>query len=271
MSEGRLAGKVALITGAGSGVGRATALLFAKEGARVIAAGRTLAKCEETAEQVAGAGGECLPVLCDVTNSEQVQAMIEQAVAKFGELHVIVNNAGIGYAAEFADPPVSMLDVINTPEADWHTVMDTTLTSVFLTSKFGIPEIIRSGGGAVVNISSMMGIRSSWDGHAYTAAKAGMNNLTGSLAMRYAADGVRVNCVALGGIDTPMIRPRIMSGGKSPLAPEGARTQPAGRGIPLGRLGEPIEIAYPILWLASDEASYVTGAVLIADGGATLW
>ncbi len=270
MNNGRLAGKVAIITGAGSGVGRSTAHLFAQEGARVIAAGRTLGKCEETAEQVAAAGGECLPVLCDVTDGEQVRAAIEQGVEKFGALHVIVNNAGIGYAAEFAEPPVSMQDVLNTPEKDWHIVMDTILTSAYLTSKHGIPRIIASGGGAVVNVSSMMGVRSSWDGHAYSAAKAGMNNLTGSLAMRYAADGVRVNCVALGGINTPMIEPRVQ-GKPSPLTPKDAKQPPPSRGVPLGRLGEPEEIAYPILWLASDEGSYVTGAVLVADGGATLW
>lgn len=270
MSDGRLAGKVALVTGAGSGVGRATALLFAEEGARVIAAGRTLGKCEETAERISAQGGQCLPVRCDVTDSDDVQAMVDESVEKFGALHVIVNNAGIGYSAEFANPPVSMQDVLNTPEKDWRTVMDTILTSVFLTSKYGIPKIIESGGGAMVNVSSMMGVRSAWDGHAYTAAKAGMNNLTGSLAMRYAADGVRVNCVALGGINTPMIEQRVQ-GQPSPFAPKDGRTPPPGRGVPLGRLGEPEEIAFPILWLASDEASYITGAVLVADGGATLW
>lgn len=270
MSEGRMAGKVALITGAGSGVGRATALLFAKEGARVVAAGRTLSKCEETAKLVADEGGECLPVLCDVTETEQVEAMVASTVQRFGALHSIVNNAGIGYAAEFADPPVSMQDVVHITEQDWHTVMDTILTSVFLVCKQGIPHIIAAGGGSVVNISSMMGVRSSWNGHAYSAAKAGMNNLTGSLAVRYAAGGVRVNCVALGAVNTPMIQPLFTSGGKLPMTPEG-ETPPPNRPAPIGRIGEPIEIAYPILWMASDEASFVTGAVLVADGGATAW
>ncbi len=266
----RLEGKIAIITGAGSGVGRATSVLFAREGAKVIAAGRTLSKCEETARLVQQEGGECLPVRCDVAVSEDVQAMIDAAVDGFGALHVIVNNAGIGYSAEFADPPVSMQDVVGTPDEDWHTVLDITLTSVFLTGKYGIPRIIESGGGAVVNVSSVMGVRSSWDGHAYSAAKAGMNNLTGSLAVRYAQQGVRVNCVALGGVDTPMIRPRIEAAqraaerGESPQAPRG-------RGAPLGRMAQPEEIAYPILWLASDEASFVTGAVLSVDGGATAW
>lgn len=266
----RLAGKVALITGAGSGVGRATAKLFAQEGAKIIAAGRTLSKCEETADQIAYHGGQCLPVLCDVTDSEQVQTMIATGVEKYGALHAIINNAGIGYSAEFADPPVSMQDVVNTPDGDWDKVMDIILKSIFLTSKYGIPKIVESGGGSVVNISSMMGVRPGWDGHAYCAGKAGLNNLTGSLAMRYAGDGVRVNCVALGAINTPMISERVQ-GKQSPLTPQHARQPPPSRGIPLGRLGEPIEIAYPILWLASDEASYITGAVLVADGGATLW
>ena len=270
MTERRLKGKVALITGAGSGVGRATAILFAKEGARVVAAGRTLAKCEETARLVESAGGQCHPIHCDVSNSEDVQIMIAGTLELFDALHVIVNNAGIGYSAEFADPPVSMQDVVNTPDKDWHTVLDTTLTSIFLTSKYGIPRIIESGGGAVVNISSVMGVRSSWDGHAYSAAKAGMNNLTGSLAVRYGPKGVRVNCVALGGVDTPMIRPR-METGVSPLSPPGSSPPPRGYGNALARIAQPEEIAYPILWLASDEASFVTGAVLGADGGATVW
>lgn len=270
MTAGRLTGKIALITGAGSGVGRATAMLFAKEGAQVIAVGRTLAKCEETTRLVESAGGQCHPIRCDVSNSEDVQAMIATAVKRFAALHVIVNNAGIGYSAEFVNPPVSMQDVVNTPEQDWHTVLDTLLTSIFLTSKYGIPRIIESGGGAVVNISSVMGVRSSWDGHAYSAAKAGVNNLTGSLAVRYGPEGVRVNCVALGGVDTPMIRPRIEAG-VSPLAPKGSSPPPRGHGNALARIAQPEEIAYPILWLASDEASFVTGAVLVVDGGATVW
>lgn len=270
MAQGRLAGKIALITGAGSGVGRATAILFAREGALVVVAGRTLAKCEETARLVDAAGGQCLALRCDVSISADVQAMLEDTVKQFGGLHVIVNNAGIGYSAEFADPPVSMQDVVNTPDRDWHTVLDTTLTSIFLTSKYGIPHIIESGGGAVVNISSVMGIRSSWDGHAYSAAKAGMNNLTGSLAVRYGPQGVRVNCVALGGVDTPMIRQRMQSV-HSPLSPDNSPPPPQGHGNALGRIAQPEEIAYPILWLASDEASFITGAVLVADGGATVW
>ncbi len=270
MIEGRLAGKITLITGAGSGVGRATAILFAREGAKVIAAGRTLSKCEETTRLIESAGGQCHPIGCDVSDSADVQAMIDNALERLGALHVIVNNAGIGYSAEFADPPVSMQDVVNTPDEDWHTVLDTTLTSIFLTSKYGIPRIIASGGGAVINISSVMGVRSSWDGHAYSAAKAGMNNLTGSLAVRYGSQGVRVNCVALGGVDTPMIRPRMLAG-RSPLSPKDATPPPRGHGNALGRIAQPEEIAYPILWLASDEASFVTGAVLVADGGATVW
>lgn len=256
---GRLEGKVAIITGAGSGVGRSASLIFAREGARVVAAGRTLSKVEETAALVEAEGGECLAVRCDVADSADVQAMIAAALDHFGALHVIVNNAGVGYSAE---PEISMQDVLNTPEEDWHTVLDISLTSVFLTSKYGIPKLIEAGGGAIVNVSSIGGVRGMFDAHTYSAAKAGMVNLTRSMAIRYGSEGVRVNCVAPGGIDTPMIAPRIQ-------ARAAGAAPPAGPVRGLGRIAQPEEIAWPILWLASDEASFVTGAILGVDGGAS--
>ncbi len=259
---GRLEGKVAIITGAGAGggVGRAASLLFAREGARVVAAGRTFAKVEETARIVEGESGECLAVRCDVAESADVRAMIEATVERFGALHVLVNNAGVGYSAE---PELSMQDVLNTPEEDWSTVLDITLTSVFLTSKYGIPRMIESGASAIVNVSSVGGGRGMFDAHAYSAAKAGMNNLTRSMAIRYGSEGVRVNCVAPGGIDTPMIAPRR----EAAQAAGSASASGPVRG--LGRIAQPEEIAWPILWLASDEASFVNGAIVAVDGGAS--
>lgn len=256
---GRLEGKVAIITGAGSGVGRSASLIFAREGARVVAAGRTLSKVEETTALVEAEGGECLAVRCDVADSADVQAMIAAAVGRFGALHVIVNNAGVGYSAE---PEISMQDVLNTPEEDWHTVLDISLTSVFLTSKYGIPKLIEAGGGAIVNVSSIGGVRGMFDAHTYSAAKAGMVNLTRSMAIRYGSEGVRVNCVAPGGIDTPMLAPRVQ-------ARAAGAAPPAGPVRGLGRIAQPEEIAWPILWLASEEASFVTGAILSVDGGAS--
>jgi NAD(P)-dependent dehydrogenase (short-subunit alcohol dehydrogenase family) len=253
---GRLAGKVALVTGAGAGVGRATALLFVREGASVVVAGRTLAKLEDTA---AMAGERCVPVACDVSVADDVRAAIAATTEAFGGLHIIVNNAGIGYSSETSGE-ASMQGVVDTPEDDWRRVIDINLTSVFLTCKYGIPELVRAGGGAVVNVSSIGGVKGMADAHAYTAAKAGMTNLTRSMALAYGPQGVRVNCVAPGGIDTDMLADRI----------EAAGGHAAFSVLPgLGRLAQPEEIAYPISWLASDEASYVNGAVLIVDGGTT--
>jgi len=256
--SGRLDGKVAIITGAGSGVGRSAALLFAEEGARVVAAGRTLSKVEETAALLSDAGGECLAVRCDVSDSSDVQGLIDAAVERFGALHVIVNNAGVGYSAE---PELSMQDVLGTPEEDWQRVLDITLTSVFPTSKYGIHRILASGGGSIVNVSSVGGVKGMYDAHTYSAAKAGMVNLTRSMALRYGSEGLRVNCVAPGGIDTPMLAPRIAQQAEAPA--------PTGPVRGLGRIAQPEEIAWPIVWLASEEASFVTGAVLNVDGGAS--
>lgn len=255
---GRVEGKVAIITGAGSGVGREAALIFAREGARVVAAGRTLEKVEETARLASEAGGECIAVRADVASSEDVQAMIATTIERFGALHVMVNNAGIGYSAE---PEISMGDVLDSPEQDWQTVLDINLTSVFLTSKYGIPHILESGGGSIVNVSSVGGVRGMMEAHAYSAAKAGMNNLTRSMALRYVEQGIRVNCVAPGGIDTPMIAPRVQARASDGAPPAASRG--------LARLAQPEEIAWPILWLASEEASYVNGAILSVDGGAS--
>jgi NAD(P)-dependent dehydrogenase (short-subunit alcohol dehydrogenase family) len=261
----RLEGKIAIVTGAGSGVGRATSLLFAREGARVVAAGRTLSKVEETAALVAERGGECLAVLCDITRTEQVRCMVDETVDRFGALHVLVNNAGIGYSAE---PGLSMQDVMATSDEDWSSVVDLTLGGVFRTSKLSIPKLAESGGGAIVNVSSVLGVRGCWDAHAYAAAKAGMNNLTRSLAVRYARLGIRSNGVVLGAVDTPMIRPRVEAT-LAAVARGELPEEPVRSGPLLERFAEPEEVAYPILWLASDEASYITGAILHVDGGAT--
>jgi NAD(P)-dependent dehydrogenase (short-subunit alcohol dehydrogenase family) len=249
----RLANKVAIITGAGGSVGQACATLFAEEGARLALVGRSIAGLEAAAELAQKAGGEAIALVCDITSSEQVQTTIKACVAHFGGLDIIVNNAAIGYSAE---PKVSMGAVTETPDEDFDTVIDTNLRSVFYFSKYGIPELRE--GGAIVNVASIAALRGGRDAHAYAASKGGMIALSRAMAIRYAA-GLRVNVVAPGGIDTPMLRGRLER------AQAAGTPRPAPRG--LGRLARPEEIASAILFLASDDASYITGEVLVVDGG----
>jgi len=255
----KLAGKTAIITGAGTGVGRAAMALFAREGANVVGCGRTAANGEETMRLVREAGGEGCFLAGDVRVSSDVQRIVSTAVERYGRLDILVNNASVGYS--YAG---SMDALVDTPEADWDDVISINLKSVYLMSKFAIPEMRKTGGGSIVNVASTGGLRGMLDAHAYSAAKGGVVNLTRSMAVTYGPENIRVNCMAPGGIDTPMIASRMPE-------VQALLADPATRAMvsPLGRVGEADEMAKAILYLVSDDAAYTNGAILVVDGGST--
>ena len=250
----RLAGKVALITGAGSGQGRAAARLFAKEGAKVVVTDVAIKGGEETVGLVRAEGGEASFIAMDVSKAAQVQRGVELAVQTYGRLHILYNNAAIW------NPRLDNR-VVELEEEAWDTILAVNLKGVYLCCKYGIPELIRAGGGSVINTASIAGLVSSGQpSHTYSASKGGVISLTRAMAMAYAKDQVRVNVICPGGVDTPMVAPL--------MADEQAR-QRAATMHPIGRMGTPGDIAYLALYLASDESSWVTGSVLTIDGGYT--
>ena len=244
-------GKVAVITGAGSGMGREACLVFAAEGARVVAIDLDGAALATTAS-IVGDDGDIAVFEADVSDEAAVREAIRAAVERFGELHVLYNNAGVLWRDRD-------LGVLETDEAIWDRVMAINLKGMVWICKYGIPELIRAGGGAVVNIgsvSALLGDTVPQD--AYTASKGAVISLTRSLAVQFAAQGVRANCIHPGFVETPMQTVRT----SDPAWVEGARAA-----IPLGRLGTPRDVVNAALFLASDEASYITGAELVVDGG----
>jgi len=244
----RLAGKVALVTGSGSGIGRAIAERFAREGARVIVNDLHRDRAEETVQRIAAAGGEALAIQADVTQSAAVQAMVEQGMAAFGRIDILVNNAG----ASQGD------DILTFDEATWDWNLAVVLKSVYLCSRAVLPQMIERRSGAIVNISSVNGIVGLGE-EAYSAAKAGMNVLTKNMAVKYGRFGIRVNAICPGTVRTPIWGPRLE---KDPHIFE-----KLAKWYPLGRVGEPEDIANAALFLASDEAAWITGALLVVDGG----
>jgi meso-butanediol dehydrogenase/(S,S)-butanediol dehydrogenase/diacetyl reductase len=252
----RLSGKSAFITGAGTGIGRACALAFAAEGAQVAVAGRRKQPLETVAKEIEVSGGQGFPVECDVNDGGAVRAAIADVVRHFGSLHIIVNNAGA----------IVVGTVEQTSEEDWNLVLATNLTGTFLVSRATVPVLRRSGGGSIVNIGSYLGIAGRRQRAAYCAAKAGVAGLTRAMAIDHAQDKIRVNCICPAMIETEMA---VQSLSKA-ADPELARKQRIAE-IPLGRLGTPEDVARMALYLASDESSWVTGAVFPLDGGQTAY
>src|SRR5574337_284830 len=249
----RLAGKVAFITGAGMGMGREAAVLFAQHGARIVVADLNKEAAAETVELVRKAGGEGLAVPGDVAIEADVKRMIAEGAEAFGALHVLYNNAGVLWK----DRDRSVLE---TDERWWERVVAINLKSVFWVTKHGIPHLRKAGGGSIINVgsvSALAGCARAQD--AYTAAKGALISLTKSLAIQFAKDGIRCNIIHPGIVETPM---------QAPYLTEELRRE-FKTGIPLGRIARPREIAHVALFLASDESSYMTGAELVVDGGFT--
>jgi len=247
----RLKGKIALITGAGMGMGREASLLFAEEGARVVVGDINKAAAEDTVALVKKAGGDALAVAGDVALEADVQRMVEEGVKRFGGLHVLYNNAGVLWK----DKDRSVLE---TDGAQWDRVMAINLKSVFWVTKHGIPHLRAAGGGSIVlvgSVSALAGFTRAQD--AYTAAKGALISLNKSLAIQFARDNIRCNIIHPGIVETPLQAPYLNDALRAEFK----------TAIPLGRIGQPRDIAYAALFLASDESAFMTGAEMIVDGG----
>jgi NAD(P)-dependent dehydrogenase (short-subunit alcohol dehydrogenase family) len=245
----RLAGRVAIVTGAASGIGRAMAERFAAEEASVLLADLAAEAGEAAAAAIGARGGRAAFARTDVTREPEVQTMVEAAVERFGRLDVIVNNAGTGRFVPFDE----------LEPAEWDRIFAVNLRAVYLGCRYALPQLRRSGG-VILNVASQSGLQSQPMNQPYCASKAGVILLTRSLARELAPEGIRVNCICPGGTDTPLLRAfrrTIRSADSTPSRP------------PLGRFARPEEIAAAALFLVSDEASYVTGVALPVDGGAT--
>lgn len=241
-------GKVAVITGAGRGIGRATALAFAQRGASIVAANRRVADGEKLVAEISAAGGKAHFVATDITQPDQIKRLIDEAVSRFGRLDILFNNAG------YQEPRTPVAD---TPDDSFDRVFDTNARSAWLGMKYALAHMVPQGSGAIVNCASVSGLRNPNPGLAlYSASKAAVISLTRSAAMEYAEKGIRINAVAPGRVVTDM-----MLGSK--IMDMGA----VAAGLPLRRMGKPEEVAEAVVWLASDAASFVVGHVLCTDGG----
>ena len=245
----RLSNKVAIVTGAGSGIGWAAANLFAREGAKIMVADVNSSSGKETVEEISRDGGTAVQAVVDVSRADEVKEMVEKCIDSFGKIDVLFNNAGI-------EGKKGLL--WETREDDWNRVMDVNLKGVYLGCKYAIPHMQKTRG-SIINMASEMGLVGSANNPVYSASKGGVILLTRSLALQCAPYGIRVNCICPGATETPML---IRSVGEEGL-------QGLAQGIPLRRLGKPMDVAYAALYLASEESSYVTGAALVVNGGAT--
>lgn len=248
----RLAGKAALITGGGTGIGRAIALAYAREGARVAVAGRRIEKLHAVIEEIKHAGGTAIPVVCDVSKSSEADRAVRDTAARFGALHVLVNNAGA----------LSVSTVESISEQDFDHVMNVNAKGPFLMSRAALPEFRKAGGGAIVNIGSILGLVAMKDRAAYCASKGAVTMLTKAMSLDHAHENIRVNCICPSIVETELVKGLFAN---SAAGEQARRTRVAS--LPLGRMGKPEDVAELAVYLASDESSWMTGAAIPLDGG----
>lgn len=251
-SAGRLSGKVALITGGGTGIGRAMAIAFAREGAKVALAARRKEKLDEVVAAISADGGEALAVACDITRGADAERAVRQTEERFGALHALLNNAGA----------LSNATVEGVSEEDWDRVMHVNIKGPFLMSRAALPAMRRAGGGSIVNTGSILGLVAMKSRAAYCASKGGVTMLTKAMALDHAHENIRVNCICPSLVETEMVQSLF------PDSPEGhAARASRTAGIPMGRLGKPADVAELAVYLASDESSWLTGVAIPLDGG----
>ena len=256
---GRLNGKVCVITGASTGIGRATLERFAEEGATVVGAARTQSKLDEALASALSRGGAGMVVAADLSEEAGCKRLIDETLNAYGRVDVLVNNAGVGWEYGIQNPG-SMAAIHETTQEWWDDVMRINLDSYFNCSRFALQSMLEQGSGSIVNVASMGGVTGLYDGHTYTAAKGAIVNLTRSMAITYIKNGIRTNVVCPGFIDTPMVA------AVTPLFdnPEVAKAL-----TPIARPAQPEEVASVNLFFASDDSSYCNGSVLLVDGGCT--
>jgi NAD(P)-dependent dehydrogenase (short-subunit alcohol dehydrogenase family) len=252
----RLAGKVALITGGGTGIGRAIALAFAREGASVAVAGRRLEKLREVIREIEQGGGKGLAMECDVSQSKEVERAVRGTTERFGRLNVLVNNAGA----------LSATTVEGISEEEWDRLMAVNMKGPFLMSRAVLPEFRKAGGGAIVNIGSVLGLVAVKDRAAYCASKGGVTMLTKAMALDHAHENIRVNCICPSIVETELVK-GVFNQTEQGQAMRKARIAT----IPLGRIGRPEDVAELAVFLASEESSWLTGAAIPLDGGLTAY
>jgi len=257
----RLKGKVALVTGCGSsgqgwGNGKAMSVLFAREGAKVFGCDISLKAANETMELASAEGGQMSVVACDVSKEDQVASMVAACVERYGRIDVLVNNVGI----------VNLGGVVELPTAEWERALAVNLTSMFLTSKYAIPHMLKAGGGSMVNIGSVAGIRDSGVVYvAYSTTKAAISGFSRSVALQYAKQSIRSNVLLPGLMDTPLVAEPLKDGYHT--GSREAMLEKRSAQCPMGHMGDAWDTARAALWLANDESRYVTGAELVVDGG----
>lgn len=248
-TNGKLSGKVALVTGGGSGIGRAISILFASEGAQVATATRTLAHAEETARL---AGGDTLALQADVSDETAVQRMVDQTLSRFGRIDILCNNAGIG----------TTKSIVEVEPEEWDRVFAVNVRGVYLCTRATLPQMLERRNGIVINIASVLGLVGVPKRAAYCASKGAVITLTKQVATDFAGQGIRCNCICPGTVDSPWVG-RLLDATEDPAAARRALEQRH----PLGRLATTDEVAHAALYLASDDAAFMTGSALVMDGG----